>query len=293
MTATTRTLTGAPSRPFALLLYFVGAYAWTWALNLVKILAQRNIVSTPLPFIVLDIAAGLGPLVAALVVTSYEAGSAGRWALLGQLLRWRVPGRWYVIAMLGPVVLSAVAFALWLATGGSPPPAEALAQWTLLPMFFVYILLVGGGVDEELGWRGYALPRLQQRYGASIASVILGIAWAGWHIPAWFMPGSGQDVISFPVFVVSVTAATILFTSLYNNTGGSLPVVILAHTVFDLCTTGPWSRALFTLPPDQSGQDPFNLLTAVVLIMAVGLVLATDPPTLTGRRRPRAQTLSA
>ena len=123
--------------------------------------------------------------------------------------------------------------------------------------------------------------------------MILGIAWAGWHIPAWFMPGSGQDVISFPVFVVSVTAATILFTSLYNNTGGSLPVVILAHTVFDLCTTGRWSRALFTLPPDQSGQDPFNLLTAVVLIVAVGVVLATDPRTLTGRRRPRAQTLSA
>ena len=86
MTATTRTLTGAPSRPFALLLYFVGAYAWTWALNLVKILAQRNIASAPLPFIVLDIAARLGPLVAALVVTSCEAGSAGRRALLGDIL---------------------------------------------------------------------------------------------------------------------------------------------------------------------------------------------------------------
>jgi hypothetical protein len=77
-----------------LLAYVVCAYAWTWSFNLVTILAQRDIVSVPMPFIVLDIAAGLGPLVAALVVTSYEAGRAGRGALLRQLSRWRVPGRW-------------------------------------------------------------------------------------------------------------------------------------------------------------------------------------------------------
>jgi membrane protease YdiL (CAAX protease family) len=56
------------------------------------------------------------------------------------------------------------------------------------------------------------LPRLQQRFGALVASVILGLLWAGWHIPAWFTAGSGQDAISFPVFVVSVTAAAIIFT---------------------------------------------------------------------------------
>ena len=275
-----------PSRPFGLLLYFTGAYAWTWAFDFVKILGQRHIVPVPLPLILLDITAGLGPLLAALAVTSYEAGRTGRRALLGQLLRWRGLGRWFAIATLGPVLLTAITYALWLGTGGSRPPAEALAQWTLLPVFFAYILLFGGGVDEELGWRGYALPRLQQRYGAAIASVILGVAWAGWHIPAWFTPGSGQDVISFPVFVVNVVAASILLTSIYNSTGGSLAVVILAHTVFDVCTTGPWSRALFTLPPDQSGLDPFNLLTVVVVIVAVSVVVATDRLTLTRQSRP-------
>src|SRR5207253_2297396 len=90
-------------------------------------------------------------------------------------------------------------------------------------------LLVGGGVDEELGWRGFALPRLQDRYGALIASVVLGIFWAGWHIPAWYAAGSGQDLISFPVFEVSVIGAAILFTWLYNSTGGSLPQGVLGH----------------------------------------------------------------
>jgi uncharacterized protein len=62
----------------------------------------------------------------------------------------------------------------------------------------VYILLAGGGVDEELGWRRFALPRLQERYGPLIASEVLGLFWAGWHIPAWFTVGSGQDLLSFP-----------------------------------------------------------------------------------------------
>jgi membrane protease YdiL (CAAX protease family) len=283
MSTATGDFTRPASRPFALLLYFMGAYAWTWSFNLMKVLSQRDIVSAPMPFIVLDIAAGLGPLVAALAVTSYEAGAAGRRALLEQLLRWRVPMVWYVVAILGPVVLAAVTFGTWLATGGSPPPAEALAQWTLLPVYFVYIVLVGGGLDEELGWRGYALPRLQQRYSALIASVIVGVFWAGWHVPAWFMRGSGQDVVSFPVFAVSTTAAAIVFAWLYNSTGGSLPLVILAHTVFDLCTTGPWFRALFTLPPDQRGLDPFNILTVVVLAVAVGVAFVTDRRTLTMR----------
>ena len=116
--ATDRTLETASARPFALLFYFVGAYAWTWSLNLVKILAQRDIVSVPMPFIALDIVAGLGPLVASLAVSSYEAGAAGRRALLRQLLRWRLPGRWYAVAGLGPVVLVAVAFGMWVGTGG-------------------------------------------------------------------------------------------------------------------------------------------------------------------------------
>ena len=282
-----RAVAPATSSPglLALLLYVLGAYAWTWSFNLLKILGQRGVLAVPVPELLLDVAAGLGPLLAALAVVSYEAGGSGRRALLGQLLRWRVHRRWYAVALLGPVGLVLAAYGLWVATGGAPPPAAALAQWPLLPVYFVYILLAGGGVDEELGWRGFALPRLQARYGALVASVVLGVFWAGWHIPAWFIPGSGQDLISFPVFVVSVIGAAVVFNWLYNSTAGALPLVILFHTVFDLLTTGPWSRALLALPPSQRGVDWFVLITAAVLVVAVGVVLLTDPRTLT-RRRP-------
>lgn len=132
------------------------AYAWTWSFNLVTILAQRDIVSVPMPFIVLDIAAGLGPLVAALVVTSYEAGRAGRGALLRQLSRWRAPLRWYAVAVLGPVALTTIGFGAWVVTGGAAPPAEALSQWTLLPVFFVYILLAAGAMPCRVSSNGSA-----------------------------------------------------------------------------------------------------------------------------------------
>jgi len=288
MTSTARVLAPVTSSfgLRSLLVYVVAAYAWTWSFNLLKILGQRGAVVLPVPDLLLDITAGLGPLLAALAVVSYEAGSAGRSALLRQLLRWRVPRGWYAVAVLGPVVLVLAAYGLWIATGGAPPPAEALAQWPLLPVFFVYILLAGGGVDEEVGWRGFALPRLQDRFGALAASVVLGVFWAGWHIPAWFSPGSGQDLISFPVFVVSVIGAAIVFNWLYNSTGGALPLVIIFHTMFDLLTTGPWARALYTLPPGRPGLDLFTLLTAVVVVAAVGVVIMTDPRTLTRRRSP-------
>lgn len=273
------------TRSSALSLFFVGAYAWTWTFNVTKILAQRQIVSVSLPFIVLDMAAGLGPLVAAVVLASYESGRAGRRALLGQLLQWHTPRRWYGVAILVPLAFALLAFGLWSVTGGSGPPDDALAQWKVVPAFFAYIVIFGGGVGEELGWRGYALPRLQQRYGALSASLLIGVVWALWHLPAWWTPGSGQDAVSFPVFVVSVVAASILLTSLYNSTGGSLPAVILAHTVFNLATTGPWARAILALPPEQRGVDPFNALTLVVGLVALGVVLTTDPRTLAARPR--------
>jgi len=134
----------APTGVVTVVLYVVGAYAWTWSFNLVKILGQRGVFAVALPDLLLDVAAGLGPLLAAFAAVSLKAGG-GRRALLSQLLRWRVPRRWYAIAVLGPVGLVLAAYGLWIAAGGAPPPAEALAQWPLVPVFFVYILLACRG----------------------------------------------------------------------------------------------------------------------------------------------------
>ena len=97
-------------------------------------------------------------------------------------------------------------------------------------------------LGERAGEAGYALPRLQTRYGALTASIILGLFWGCWHLPAWLLPGSTQAGLSFPVFLVSVVATSVIFTWLYNSTGGSLLLIIVLHTIFDILHDRPMGR---------------------------------------------------
>ena len=137
---------------------------------------------------------GLGPLLAALGVTAHELGGAGVRALLGQLLRWRVHPGWYAVALLGSVALALAQVALVvLLTGAALPPLPPPSRWLAVPIAFLMTVLLRGGLYEEVGWRGYALPRLQRRWGALPASLLLGLIWACWHLPQWFIPGQGQD----------------------------------------------------------------------------------------------------
>ena len=274
------------ARRYGLLLFFVAAYAWTWLFQLLGVLITRHTISLPLPRELVDTIAFLGPALAALGVTAYESGGAGLRALLAQLLRWRVRPLWYAVALGGPLLLTLALVVLYRATGGVLPASVPLPLPLplLVLVAFVYVGLFHGGLDEELGWRGYALPHLQARYGALTASLILGLFWACWHLPAWFVSDSTQAGLSFPVFLVSVVATSIIFTWLYNSTGGSLLLIILLHTSFDVCTTGPWAGALMAAHGGVYGVDPLLILMVLEVVLALSVVLLTNPRTLTRRR---------
>jgi membrane protease YdiL (CAAX protease family) len=206
-------------------------------------------------------------------------------ALLAQLLRWRARPIWYAVALGGPLLLTLAIAVLYRATAGVFPSSVPLSLPlpVLLLIFFILVGLFHGGLDEELGWRGYALPRLQARYGALTASLILGVLWACWHLPLWFFPDATQASLSFPVFLVGGVALSIILTWLYNSTGGSLLLVILAHTIYDVAISGPWAGALIATQAAGHGIDPFLLLTGLQVAVALGIVLLTNPRTLMRR----------
>lgn len=198
-----------------LITYFVLAYAMTWALE---------------PLLTISLALGvfglLMPAVAAIVVAAMTGGKSAVKTLLGRWKIWRVGPLWYVIALGLPVVLSLGVMAGSLLVG-TPSQIELSPISALSVIVFV---LVGG---EEIGWRGYALPRLLENHSALTASLILGVLWCGWHLPGFFIAGAPQAGVPFIAFSLYIVGISILFTWLYRHTQGSLLLATLFHGASD------------------------------------------------------------
>ena len=167
------------------------------------------------------------PTLAAILLTGLESGTPGIRALFRRFLLWRAALPWYLFALFGSAATGLIAMALYALGGGTLPP--------LTPNYLaVVFLLVGGPLAEEMGWRGYALPRLQGRFGALPASILVGALWAVWHLPGFIWPSLLYNVpIPFTWFLLLVVAWSILFTWLYNHTGGSLLLAFLYHLGID------------------------------------------------------------
>jgi uncharacterized protein len=270
-------------------LYFVIAFVVSWLCWGLVAAADRALVKLPLPSDLLMLAGGLGPLIAAIVVVMLKGGSVGLRGLLAPMLRWRVNPIWYAVALLGWSALYGALVLLNTMLGGGVPPSPPASTWIALPRMFLMMALLRGGIDEEVGWRGLALPRLQARYGALTASVVIGLIWAAWHIPQWFISSSGQGEHPFYLFALSVVELSVILAWLYNNTRGSLLIVVLAHSANNV-TFNVVAQALAAMPPDALKLSP--LLTEVLLPIAVVAVLAlvTDPRTL--RRKEQGQAIS-
>jgi membrane protease YdiL (CAAX protease family) len=181
----------------------------------------------------------LGPAIAGLFVTGCISGRSGVVALLGRITKWRVEPRYYAFAVLGPVGLFVLAALVDRAASGVWPDlallgrADYLSEPGLFGVLGLWLLTYGLG--EETGWRGFALPHLQRNRDAVSASLTLGVFWSFWHLPAFFFRDTymALGLIGFPLFAVLMVFTSVVFTWLYNSTGGSLLLVILFHAVFD------------------------------------------------------------
>jgi membrane protease YdiL (CAAX protease family) len=258
-----------------LFLFVITAYLLAWLCFGVPILAARGLIALPAPEAAFLTLATLGVCLAGIGAAAVESGRSGVRALLAQVPRWRVRPVWYLAALFVPALFPAGGFLLSLALGTPPPPAPPLQVWLSLPLLL--IALVIPAILEEVGWRGYALPRLQRRFGALRASLILGVIWAGLHLPLWLLPDFGFADQSIPLYLVQVLAFSVVLAWLYNATGGSLLLTGMAHAAINGWPT-PWGASLQSLPVEVRAApiSEFHILiTAATLAFAVVVVIAT------------------
>jgi len=198
--------------------------------------------------------------IAGVIMIAVTAGRVGLRELWGRLTRFRNGWGWYVVGLL-PVLLYILATAL----AGAFSPADfsisaiSTALFSLQSGFFVSLFL-RGAMGEELGLRGFALPRLQENYSPFRASLIIGLLWGAWHLPVLI----GRDVVSVVAFGLLSFGLSFLFTYMFNGSGGSLIPVLLFHA------TQNWEEGFETVFPALVGTD-WELPSTLVLLL-IGIV---------------------
>jgi membrane protease YdiL (CAAX protease family) len=243
--------------------YFMIAYAVSWSFEIPLALSYQGIISVQIPMW-LHYFVPLGPLSAALIMTSLTDGSSGLRNLIARIFKWRVDVRYYAFAILAPIGLFAFACVLNRMITGNWPNLALLGEVDYLPYLTplgaLGLWLITFGLGEETGWRGYALPHLQKKRSATTATLILGILWAGWHLPMFFYRDTYMQmgIMGFPMLTLSLLFAAMIFTWLYNSTNGSLWIVIIFHAVFNWLTAN-----------EAGGQFAAPILSVGIILWAL------------------------
>lgn len=171
-----------------------------------------------------------GPSLVGLLMTLYLYGLPGVRRLAVQLTPWSVGRAWPILAVC--LFLPLLAVILPLTALDTLDVSEPRRTWRLSTYLYGAIIsggLIGPGLCEELGWRGFALPHLQQRYSALVGTLIIGVAWALWHWPNFFIASIPHPYWAFAAAVPMGMVASILYTWVYNSTKGSLFATIVLH----------------------------------------------------------------
>jgi uncharacterized protein len=217
-----------------------------------------------------------GPSIAAFLLTAVWGGRAALRDLGRSGLRWRAPLRVYAVAVLGPPLVYAVAALLARGPAGLRPEAAAAPggwRMTLVPL---EILLLGGPLGEEFGWRGFLLPRLLERYRPLAASLGIAVVWFLWHLPLFWLPQSAQASIPMSYFAVTLLAWSFLLTWIYLRSRGSVLLCLLFHTSTN---TAFWLLQVFFIRTlDAPGFGRWFVTAALGATALAAAALSRDRP---------------
>ncbi len=221
-------------RQHPLFFFFLLAYAFSWILFIPYVLAEWGILHGD--FTIFYILHTFGPALAAIVMTAIIAGQPGLQNLRQRIRQRRAPWQWYLFILLGIPALVMVGVII---QPGALVNFRGLTPLLLVSYLVNYVAVFfgGGPLGEEPGWRGFALPRMQPRYGPLWGTLLLGVLWTCWHLPDFLTaskgggPGVGWTTFltNFPIFLLAVVSLAVIMTWVFNHTGGSIFTAILAH----------------------------------------------------------------
>ncbi|HMA60307.1 MAG TPA: type II CAAX endopeptidase family protein [Halanaerobiales bacterium] len=240
-----------------LLLFVIIAIGWSWIFWLAEMLLNIKLYVAP-----------FGPLIAAFYLTYIKENKKGLIKLIKRGLDYKFKKVWYLpIIFLMPIIAGLTIF-ITSRLGAGSANVDILTKPLPIIGNFVYILFLGGPLQEEFGWRGYALPRLLKRYNALVASIILGLIWSIWHLPLNFISQAGLQYQAAVSYVISsmilMVFVSILFTWIYTNTGGSILAVLIFHTMLNLST-----YVIFPVFELEMGPPIYMFLILIVTLIVI------------------------
>lgn len=212
-----------------LLFFLIFTFAISW-------ITGFPTVFVPGKFEGLSYLSNFGPALGALIVVGMVEGSDGIKRLIRSLFQWRVKFIWYLVVLLGPTLTMVTAVTIHYVFTGIGL-AQSFTEWFsafpqhLIMVVSVFIFMMVGIWGEEVGWRGFALPKLQEKYHPLLASLILGAIWAIWHLPLFFIEGSQQAQQGMTFFFLATLGYSILYSWVYNGSKESLFMIWLLHSM--------------------------------------------------------------
>ena len=251
--------------------FFALVFLFTWGLGAFYLLAPAiakdmlGPVSFANPLVV---SAVYAPSLAALLLASLQ-GRKSLADLLSRLFRWRIAWYWYVGPVVGFALLGLVARIGSNLAFGTPLPhlVEASALPALVTGGLTAFVFDPGPLGEELGWRGFALPRLLARFNGLTAAIVLGTIWALWHLPAFFIPGMPQSEIPYWTFAIGDVSVSVIIVWVVNRAHGSVLPAILMHWALNRFIELHYPTAIVTVL--------VSTIAAVVLVAISGVDLGT------------------
>ncbi|OQB23630.1 MAG: CAAX amino terminal protease self- immunity [Firmicutes bacterium ADurb.Bin182] len=223
----------------------------------------------------------IGVSVAGLIIIIFTEGKDGLKDTARRILRWRVSLRWYGAALFLMAGISLVSLGIhWLAGGKLPGFGFLFEDTRYIPQFLLFVIFhpMAGPIGEEtVGWRGYALPRLQEKVGPIFATLIIGAIYGAWHLPEFFNPGSSQYAIGFAFFIpfiLKLITSSFFMTWVFNKSGGSTLVGgILFHAANNFWLAVLTSGFRWGAPHPPFDSRLYWILT-IVSVAAAGVLLA-------------------